>query len=125
MVDAGDDRIKQELEISLNAGALVGRMYEMLLKQYGENPTEEMLKSLNMLIVRIVFCLYAEDAGIFGRRNMFHDYLADFNARNFRMGLMELFEVLDTPLDARDPYMDKILAEFPYVNGGLFADTSF
>lgn len=123
LVDAGDDRIKQELEISLNAGALVGRMYEMLLKQYGENPTEEMLKSLNMLIVRIVFCLYAEDAGIFGRRNMFHDYLADFNARNFRMGLMELFEVLDTPLDARDPYMDKILAEFPYVNGGLFADT--
>ena len=123
LVDAGDDRIKQELEISLNAGALVGRMYEMLLKQYGENPTEEMLKSLNMLIVRIVFCLYAEDAGIFGRRNMFHDYLADFNARNFRMGLMELFDVLDTPLDARDPYMDKILAEFPYVNGGLFADT--
>ena len=123
LVDVGDDRIKQELEISLNAGALVGRMYEMLLKQYGENPTEEMLKSLNMLIVRIVFCLYAEDAGIFGRRNMFHDYLADFNARNFRMGLMELFEVLDTPLDARDPYMDKILAEFPYVNGGLFADT--
>lgn len=123
LVDAGDDRIKQELEISLNAGALVGRMYEMLLKQYGDNPTEEMLKSLNMLIVRIVFCLYAEDAGIFGRRNMFHDYLADFNARNFRMGLMELFEVLDTPLDARDPYMDKILAEFPYVNGGLFADT--
>ena len=123
LVDAGDDRIKQELEISLNAGALVGRMYEMLLKQYGDNPTEEMLKSLNMLIVRIVFCFYAEDAGIFGRRNMFHDYLADFNARNFRMGLMELFEVLDTPLDARDPYMDKILAEFPYVNGGLFADT--
>lgn len=123
LVDAGDDRIKQELEISLNAGALVGRMYEMLLKQYGDNPTEEMLKSLNMLIVRIVFCLYAEDAGIFGRRNMFHDYLADFNARNFRMGLMELFDVLDIPLDARDPYMDKILAEFPYVNGGLFADT--
>ena len=123
LVDAGDDRIKQELEISLNAGALVGRMYEMLLKQYGENPTEEMLKSLNMLIVRIVFCLYAEDAGIFGRRNMFHDYLADVSPRHFRRALVDLFEVLDTPDNARDPYMDKVLAEFPYVNGGLFADT--
>lgn len=123
LVDAGDDRIKQELEISLNAGALVGRMYEMLLKQYGDNPTEEMLKSLNMLIVRIVFCLYAEDAGIFGRRNMFHDYLADVSPRHFRRALVDLFEVLDTPDNARDPYMDKVLAEFPYVNGGLFADT--
>lgn len=123
LVDAGDDRIKQELEISLNAGALVGRMYEMLLKQYGENPTEEMLKSLNMLIVRIVFCLYAEDAGIFGRRNMFHDYLADVSPRHFRRALVDLFEVLDTSDNARDPYMDKVLAEFPYVNGGLFADT--
>lgn len=122
LVDSGDDRIKQELEISLNAGALVGRMYEMLLKQYGENPTEEMLKSLNMLIVRIVFCLYAEDAGIFGRRNMFHDYLADFQPKHFRRALIDLFEVLDTPDNARDPYMEKILAEFPYVNGGLFAD---
>ena len=122
LVDAGDDRIKQELEISLNAGALVGRMYEMLLKQYGENPTEEMLKSLNMLIVRIVFCLYAEDAGIFGRRNMFHDYLTDFQPKHFRRALIDLFEILDTPDNARDPYMEKILAEFPYVNGGLFAD---
>lgn len=122
LVDMGDDRIKRELEISLNAGTLVGRMYEMLLKQYGENPTEEMLKSLNMLIVRIVFCLYAEDAGIFGRRNMFHDYLADFQPKHFRRALIDLFEVLDTPDNARDPYMEKILAEFPYVNGGLFAD---
>lgn len=122
LVDMGDDRIKRELEVSLNAGTLVGRMYEMLLKQYGENPTEEMLKSLNMLIVRIVFCLYAEDAGIFGRRNMFHDYLADFQSKHFRRALIDLFEVLDTPDNARDPYMEKILAEFPYVNGGLFAD---
>ena len=122
LVDTGDDRIKKELEVSLNAGTLVGRMYEMLLKQYGDNPTEEMLKSLNMLIVRIVFCLYAEDAGIFGRHNMFHDYLADFQSKHFRRALIDLFEVLDTPLDARDPYMEKTLAEFPYVNGGLFAD---
>ena len=123
LVDMGDDRIQKELEISLNAGNIVGRMYEILLKQYGENPTEEMLKSLNMLIVRLVFCLYAEDAGIFGRRDMFHDYLVGLPTAHFRRALVDLFEVLDTPLEARDPYMDKVLAEFPYVNGGLFADT--
>ena len=123
LVDMGDDRIQKELEISLNAGNIVGRMYEILLKQYGENPTEEMLKSLNMLIVRLVFCLYAEDAGIFGRKDMFHDYLVGLPTAHFRRALVDLFEVLDTPLEARDPYMDKVLAEFPYVNGGLFADT--
>lgn len=123
LVDMGDDRIQQELEISLNAGNIVGRMYEILLKQYGENPTEEMLKSLNMLIVRLVFCLYAEDAGIFGRKDMFHDYLAGLPSTHFRRALVDLFEVLDTPVEMRDPYMDKVLAEFPYVNGGLFADT--
>lgn len=123
LVDMGDDRIQKELEISLNAGNIVGRMYEILLKQYGENPTEEMLTSLNMLIVRLVFCLYAEDAGIFGRKDMFHDYLADLPTAHFRRALVDLFEVLDTPIEARDPYMDKVLAEFPYVNGGLFADT--
>ena len=123
LVDMGDDRIQKELEISLNAGNIVGRMYEILLKQYGENPTEEMLKSLNMLIVRLVFCLYAEDAGIFGRKDMFHDYLVGLAPSHFRRALIALFEVLDTPIEMRDPYMDKDLAEFPYVNGGLFADT--
>ncbi|MEE0457288.1 MAG: DNA methyltransferase [Anaerovibrio sp.] len=124
LVDMGDDRIKRELEISLNAGTLVGRMYEMLLKQYGENPTEEMLKSLNMLIVRIVFCLYAEDAGIFGRRNMFHDYLARYEARDCRRALIELFKVLDTEEEDREDYLEEELVDFPYVNGGLFADES-
>ena len=121
LVDIGDDRIQKELEVSLDAGTLVGRMYESLLRQYGTEPTEEMLKSLNMLIVRIVFCLYAEDAGILGQRNIFHDYLSGFATQHFRMALLKLFEVLDTPLDARDPYMEESLARFPYVNGGLFA----
>lgn len=122
LVDTGDNNIKKEMEISLQAGELVGVLYDEILKEY-KNPEDPMaLKSLNMLCVRLVFCLYAEDAGIFGKRNKFHDYLSRFEIRDVREALIKLFKVLDTPLDKRDPYMDDDLAEFPYVNGGLFAD---
>ena len=68
LVDTGDEKIRKEMEISLQAGELVGVLYDALLKQYADPEAEETLKSLNALCVRLVFCLYAEDAGIFGRR---------------------------------------------------------
>ncbi len=122
LVDTGSERIKKEMQISLQAGELVGKLYDALLKQYNSPASEDELKSLNMLCVRLVFCLYAEDAGIFGGHNMFHDYLKGFQPKNVRKALMELFKVLDTKVADRDPYMDEDLAAFPYVNGGLFAD---
>ena len=67
--------------------------------------SEQSLRSLNMLCVRLVFCLYAEDAGIFGERNMFHDYLAQYSAKELRRAIIELFKVLDTPIEDRDPYL--------------------
>ena len=75
-----------------------------------------------MLCVRLVFCLYAEDAGIFGQHEMFGDYLKQFSPKDARKALIELFQVLDTKPEDRDPYMEDDLAAFPYVNGGLFAD---
>ena len=72
--------------------------------------------------MRLVFCLYAEDAGIFGKHGMFHDYLRQFEAKSARKALIELFQVLDQKDSERDPYLDEDLAAFPYVNGGLFAD---
>ncbi|MBE6980724.1 MAG: class I SAM-dependent DNA methyltransferase [Ruminococcaceae bacterium] len=122
LVDAGNERIQKEMEISLQAGDLVGKLYDALLKQYNSPASEEELKSLNALCVRLVFCLYAEDAGIFGSHTMFHDYLSTFQPKNIRKALIDLFKVLDTKVDDRDPYMDEDLAAFPYVNGGLFAD---
>ena len=122
LVDTGSERIRKEMEISLQAGDLVGKLYDALLKQYNSPASEEELKSLNMLCVRLVFCLYAEDAGIFGAPNMFHDYLRGFQPKNVRKALIDLFRVLDTKIADRDPYMDEDLAVFPYVNGGLFAD---
>lgn len=124
LVDAGDSNIKKEMEISLQAGELVGVLYDAILKQYKNPSSPETLKSLNMLCVRLVFCLYAEDAGIFGGHGKFHHYLkqiADRNISDVRRGLIDLFRVLDTIPENRDPYMDDELAAFPYVNGGLFA----
>lgn len=123
LVDTGDTNIKKEMEISLQAGDIVGLLYDALLRQYKDPESEETLKHLNALCVRLVFCLYAEDAGIFGGRNMFHNYLQHHIA-DARRALIDLFKVLDTKPENRDPYMDDDLAAFPYVNGGLFADES-
>ena len=122
LVQKDNIHLKREMEVSLQAGEIVGVIYDALLKQYVNPNCKHSLKSLNVLCVRIVFCLYAEDAGIFGRKSMFHDYLASYNIKHFREALINLFKILDTKIEDRDPYLDDDLAEFPYVNGGLFAD---
>ena len=123
MVDVKSSHITREMDISRDAGTLVGKLYNALLPAYGDNPTEKDLQDLNKLIVRLVFCLYAEDAGIFGRRNMFHDFLLTFNASDVRLGLMELFKVLDQKTSERDRFLDQKYADFPYVNGSLFSES--
>ena len=122
LVDTGDENIKKEMEISLQAGELVGVLYDALLKQYKDPESPETLKSLNALCVRLVFCLYAEDSGIFGKPNMFRDYLSSFTVKGTRNALIELFRVLDQKPEERDPELDDELLAFPYVNGGLFRD---
>ncbi len=122
IVDTEDENIKREMEVSIQAGNLVGVLYDEILKQYRDPENEESLKSLNKLIVRLVFCLYAEDSGIFGGHSKFHNYIKSFSARDMRKALIELFKILDTKPEERDPYEDEELAAFPYVNGGLFAD---
>ena len=122
LVDTGNDSIRKEMEISLQAGELVGKLYDLILRQYKNPDSPETLKSLNMLCVRLVFCLYAEDSGIFGSHKMFGNYLKQFPVREIREKLIKLFQVLDTKPENRDPYIDDDLSAFPYVNGGLFAD---
>ena len=122
LVNSKDEHLEKEMEVSIKAGEIVGKLYDALLAQYINKENESSLKSLNILCVRLVFCLYAEDAGIFGRRGMFHDYLNAFDAVHFRTALINLFKVLDTKPADRDPYLEPELAAFPYVNGGLFAN---
>lgn len=125
LVDKGNVHLQQEMEISIKAGEVVGLLYDGLLKQYHDPENPETLKHLNKLCVRLVFCLYAEDAGIFGKHLMFHDYLKQFSANQLRKALTQLFKVLNQKPEERDSYLaddDPKLAAFPYVNGGLFAD---
>ncbi|MBQ9408506.1 MAG: class I SAM-dependent DNA methyltransferase [Clostridia bacterium] len=122
LVDTGDENVKREMKLSMQAGELVGQLYDAFLKAYIDPTADATLKSLNALCVRLVFCLYAEDAGIFGRHGMFHDYMQRRGLANARRALIELFRVLDTEKEKRDPYLEDDLAAFPYVNGGLFRD---
>ena len=121
LVDEGNEHLKREMEVSVKAGNLVGVIYDKLLEQYGADDPET-LRSLNILCVRLVFCLYAEDAGLFNSRTAFHDYLNANPPQKLRRALVDLFAVLDTPLAERDKYLEDDLAAFPYVNGGLFSD---
>jgi len=122
LVDKDDENIKKELKVSIDAGKIVGRLYDEILKQYHNAEDDAVLKSLNMLCVRLVFCLYAEDAGVFGGHNKFYNYINSFSAREMRKALIDLFRMLDTKYEDRDEYEDEMLLSFPYVNGGLFAD---
>ena len=123
IVDSKNEHLKKEEELSFKAGELVGKLYDAFSKQYKDLSNEQSQKDLNELCVRLVFCLYAEDAGLFGRKNVFHDYLAKYNDLTLmRENLIKLFKILDTPLDKRDPYSEEELNQFPYVNGGLFSN---
>lgn len=122
LVDKTNEHLEREMQISIQAGEIVGEIYTGLIKQYINPDSPETLHAINQLIVRLVFCLYAEDSGIFGHKLMFHDYLAQFTRKQFRRALLDLFAVLNTPIEDRDPYLDDDLAQFPYVNGGMFAE---
>lgn len=122
LIEKTNTQIERETKVSIKAGQLVGEIYDELLKQYKDPEDTYSLKSINQLSVRLVFCFYAEDAGLFGKKGKLHDYLSEFNARHFRNAVIDLFEVLNTKDDERDPYLDEKLAEFPYVNGDLFKD---
>ena len=120
LVDAKSEHLSKEMQVSMQAGEIVGKIYEALLKQYDDN-SPEALRWLNILCVRIVFCLYAEDAGVFAH-DQFHNFLVTYEAKDLRRALRDLFEVLNTPVEKRSKYLQEELKAFPYTNGGLFAE---
>jgi len=123
LIDTGNENLKREMELSLKAGELVGKIHDRFLEQYNDPMAKHTQRSLNILCVRLVFCLYAEDAGLFGASDAFSSYIAQYEPKDIRRALIDLFKVLDTPLDQReDLYLSDDLAAFPYVNGGLFKD---
>ena len=121
LVDSRSEVLRRELEVSVEAGNIIGAIYDALLSEPPAGMSQaDYLHALNTFCVRLVFCFYAEDVGVF-RRNQFHDYLIRFHSQDFRQALIQLFDVLATPPERRDPFLEPALAAFPYVNGGLFA----
>ena len=124
LVDDTKELLKKEEEVSMAAGRIIGDIYEAFRAEYVNPDDPNTLRSLNILCVRLVFCLYAEDAGLFNTHTQFHDYMVKFRpgTGEMRRALIDLFEVLNTKEGNRDPYLLDDLKAFPYVNGGLFAD---
>jgi hypothetical protein len=122
IIDPKNSRIERERKVSIEAGALIGELHHELLGEYIDPESATSQHSLNVLCVRLVFLLFAEDSGIFGRKNILLEYLMDYSADQTRKALVDLFEVLNTPEDLRDPYLPEKLKAFPYVNGGLFKE---
>lgn len=124
LINLNDHARHAEMDISVKAATLIGKLYDALLKQYGEDRAkdDDVLKSLNKLCVRIVFCLYAEDSGVFPIKDQFGNFLREFKPDNIGDALEKLFRVLNTKTEKRSPSLAEKYKAFPYVNGGLFAD---
>lgn len=123
LVNKKQNKITEEVELSKAAGELVGKIRDRFLTQYNDPLAKRTQKSLNVLCVRLVFCFYAEDAGLFGEKDAFSKYILQYKPGDIRGKLLEVFRVLDAePARRPDMYLDDDLAAFPYVNGGLFSD---
>lgn len=127
MVDANQQQVIDEKQLSVDAGNLVAKIYNELTNAYAEGRgidvnEPRILQSLNMLIVRLVFLLYADDSNLFGKEDIFQAFIERREPRDIRSDLSDLFKVLDTPEEQRDPYLDDEFNQFAYVNGGMFSD---
>ena len=113
IVKQKSEMLKKEEQLSMDAGDLVGKLYDAILKQYKDPDSPETLKNLNMLCVRLVFCLYAEDSGVFDTHEMFGQYLKRFPVEEVHRKLRELFKVLNIPMDKREEYDEYIVYTVP------------
>ncbi|WP_281071215.1 DNA methyltransferase [Succinivibrio dextrinosolvens] len=113
----------KEEQLSYDAGTLIGEMYKHLLRIYKNSDDPSVAKDINKLCVRLAFCLYAEDAGLFASHQAFYKYLAGFSAKGLNNALEKLFKTLDTKYEERSANISEELDSFPYVNGGLFKES--
>ena len=122
ITDPANSRIERERVASIKAGELIGELHREFFPEYIDPEGEASQHAMNVLCVRLVFLLFAEDVGLFGRKGLFSDYMRSFSTEQSRRALLDLFEVLDTPEERRDPYLEASLKAFPYVDGGLFRE---
>jgi len=115
-------QLQNENPADVKAAERMGRLYDLILE---DNPTTEkdQIHALNIFLSRLLFCFFAEDTGIF-KEGQFTNAIASHTAKDgkdLHAYLQKLFSVLN--LQARTDY-PQFLQDFPYVNGGLFADNT-
>ena len=112
-------RFRDQDPVNIEAAELVGRLHDAL------DDAGYRGHDLERFLVRIVFCLFADDTGVFEPRDILFDFLESRTRQDgIDLGpmLAQLFQVLDTPEDDRTATLDQDLARFPYVNGDLFEE---
>lgn len=114
-------RIVAQEQLSVNAGRRVAKLHDELAKCFPNPDEEQQHTALAMITVRLVFCLYAEDAHLFPA-NSFTEYVAASTTDRLGSDLYDLFRTVDTPVAQRRMFLSERLKMFPYVDGGLFAD---
>lgn len=120
LVDGQQVRVAREREVSEDAGRLISRIYHALLAKHPASDDSRLLHDLNKFCVRLVFCLYAEDAGLF-THGQFWQYVGKGSTpSDKRQRMLNLFHELNRKPNERN--LDEELRAFPYVNGGLFDD---
>jgi len=108
---------REQDPVNIHAAETLGRLHDAL-KQSGYTGD-----NLQWLLVRLVFCLFADDTGIFPERGSFRDWIereSREDGTNLGRILNELFDILDTPTEKRQTHLDETLNGFPYINGELF-----
>ncbi len=109
---------KEQDPANIKAAELMGKLHDRLKEiGYDGHPLE-------VYLVRLLFCLFAEDTTIFNKQQ-FQDYITDRtheDGSDLAARIQELFQVLNTPQDKRFKNLDEQLAQFPYVNGKLFEE---
>ena len=106
--------------VNIKASELIARLHDAL-KASGYDGHD-----LELFLVRIVFCLFADDTGNFEPRDIFLQFIEErtsVDGADLGPWLARLFQVLNTPIERRQAALDEDLARFPHVNGELFAET--
>ena len=112
---------KDQDPVNIEASELVGKIHDDLKKSGYKSP------NLEKILVRIVFCMFADSTGIFQDRESFLDLLkVQSTEKDHNVGriLAHLFQTLNEPIDHREISLDQDLKDFPYVDGGLFDEQS-
>ena len=112
------ERASSEEAVARTASEYVHKLYKSIVSRR-KSLTSDELHSLNVFCVRVVFCLFAEDIGLFGGQKFRH-FIEKFDVDELQWRFGHLFEILDDKCRTCCRYAPRELMAFPYVDGGLF-----